>query len=184
MVSQFLLCLQNWKFWCRLSEATPATQAKMSLFQIEYYQQFFNIDTMEVVDRIVTSLIPNRAPSSYLKTHLVRIWNLISTVSDSSFFLQGVNPDLYGPFWVTLTLIFTIGISGNLARFFQHDHASEFVWHYNFHLVSYASTCLIMYVCIMPLAIWSVLKWSVHPSADIDLDIESVSRNLILQLFI
>lgn len=92
-----------------------------------------------------------------------------------------MNPDLYGPFWVTLTLIFTIGISGNLARFFQHDHTSDFIWHYNFHLVSYASTCLIMYVCIMPLAIWSVLKWSINEiNEDIDLDIESVRENFLL----
>lgn len=75
-----------------------------------------------------------------------------------------------------MTLIFTIGISGNLAAFFQHDHASEFQWHYNFHLVSYASTCIIMYVCVMPVAIWSILKWSVNLNDDTNLDLESVSR--------
>lgn len=88
--------------------------------------------------------------------------------------------DLYGPFWITMTLCFAIAISGNLANFFQHDHNSEFHWHYNFHLVSYASTCIILYNTLMPLAIWSVLKWSVSTSADIDLDIESVSFNFIL----
>jgi len=136
-------------------EASPAAKPKVSMFQIEYYQQFFNIDTMEVVDRIASSMIPKRAPSTYLKTHL------------------GVNPDLYGPFWVTVTLIFTIAISGNLARFFQHDHSSEFKWHYNFHLVSYASTSIIMYICVMPVAIWAVLKWSVNLGDDTNLDLES-----------
>ncbi|CAO1434472.1 unnamed protein product [Diamesa hyperborea] len=135
-------------------DATPAS-TKVSLFSIEYYQQFFNIDTMEVVDRIATSMIPKRAAPTYLKTHL------------------GVNPDLYGPFWITMTLCFAIAISGNLANFFQHDHNSEFHWHYNFHLVSYASTCIILYNTLMPLGIWSVLKWSVTTAADIDLDIES-----------
>jgi hypothetical protein len=53
------------------SEATPGTSTKVTLFQIEYYQQFFNIDTMEVVDRIASSMIPKRAPVTYLKTHLV-----------------------------------------------------------------------------------------------------------------
>lgn len=112
---------------------------------------------MEVVDRIASSMVPKRASATYLKTHL------------------GVSPDLYGPFWVTVTLIFTIGISGNLANFFQHDHTSEFVWHYNFHLVSYASTCIIMYICVMPIAIWAVLKWSVNLNDDANLDLESVS---------
>lgn len=161
---------------CRFLEATPTTQGKVSLFQIEYYQQFFNIDTMEVVDRIAMSIVPKRAQPTYLKTHLVITFSLISNELFNMILIsQGVNPDLYGPFWVTLTLIFTIGISGNLARFFQHDHSSDFVWHYNFHLVSYASTCLIMYVCIMPFAIWSVLKWSINMNdSDVDLDIESV----------
>lgn len=91
-----------------------------------------------------------------------------------AYFL-GVNPDLYGPFWITVTLIFTIGISGNLVSFFQHDHKSSFHWHYNFHLVSYASTCIIMYVCIMPFVIWSVLKYTVDLSDDSNPDLESVS---------
>lgn len=157
-------------------EATPAAQTKASMFQIEYYQQFFNIDTMEVVDRLASSMIPKRAPPTYLKTHLVRSSNGVSRYLETHAYLsQGVNPDLYGPFWITVTLIFTIGISGNLAKFFQHDHSSDFQWHYNFHLVSYASTCIIMYVCVMPIAIWSVLKWSVNLSDDTNLDLESVS---------
>jgi len=138
-------------------EKSPSTPplARVSMFQIEYYQQFFNIDTMEVVDRIAYSVIPKRASSTYLKTHL------------------GVNPDLYGPFWITVTLIFVIGISGNLAAFFQHDHSSEFTWHYNFHLVSYASSCIIMYICVMPIALWAVLRWSVDLTEEVNLDIES-----------
>lgn len=129
------------------------------MFQIEFYQQFFNIDTMEVVDRVASSMIPNRAPTQYLKTHL------------------GVNPDLYGPFWTVVTLIFTIGISGNLAKFFQHDHTSDFIWHYNFHLVGSASSCIVFYICVMPIAIWSVLKWSVNLNDDTNPDLESVSEN-------
>jgi protein YIPF1/2 len=139
------------------SEATPGSSAKVSMFQIEFYQQFFDIDTMEVVNRIASSVIPKRAPASYMKTHL------------------GVNPDLYGPFWVTVTLIFAIGISGNIARFFQHDHSSDFHFHYNFHLIASASTAIITYVCIMPIAIWGVLKWSVNTESDENLDLESVS---------
>ena len=137
---------------------SPSSSPKLSMFQIEYYQQFFNIDTNDVVERIVNSMIPKRASSSYLKTKLE------------------VNPDLYGPFWVTTTLIFTIAISGNLANFFQHDHSSKFHWHYNFHLVSYASTCIILYTSLMPFLIWSVLKYSVDLNDDTNPDLESVSK--------
>lgn len=138
-----------------IEDESPSSSPKLSMFQIEYYQQFFNIDTNDVVERIVNSMIPKRASSSYLKTKLE------------------VNPDLYGPFWVTTTLIFTIAISGNLANFFQHDHSSKFHWHYNFHLVSYASTCIILYTSLMPFLIWSVLKYSVDLNDDTNPDLES-----------
>lgn len=138
-----------------LDASSGGSTAKVSMFQIEYYQQFFNIDTVDVVNRIATSMIPKRASSTYLKTHL------------------GVNPDLYGPFWITVTLIFAIAISGNMASFFQHDHNSEFHWHYNFHIVSSATTAIILYVSLMPFIIWSVLKWSVNLEDDTDAELES-----------
>lgn len=70
-------CLQVSDDVNNVSEATPAPP-KVSLFQIEFYQQFFNIDTMEVVDRIASSMIPKRASSTYLKTHLVSSMRMIS----------------------------------------------------------------------------------------------------------
>lgn len=129
---------------------------KVSLFQIEYYQHFFNVDTSEVVERIYKSVVPRKVSSTYLRTHL------------------GVNPDMYGPFWITATLIFAIGISGNISNFFQHDHSSDFKWHYNFHLISIAATSIILYVSIMPAVIWATLKSTVSiDQQDIDLDIEA-----------
>lgn len=68
------------------AEADQGT-GKVSFLTIEYYQQFFNVDTMVVVERIVNSMIPKRAPADYLKSYI------------------GQNPDLYGPFWITVTLV-------------------------------------------------------------------------------
>lgn len=48
-----------------------------------------------VVDRIATSMIPKRAPGNYLRSHI------------------GLNPDLYGPFWIIMTLVSFIGIYTN-----------------------------------------------------------------------
>lgn len=50
-------------------EETP-TSSKKSIFQIEYYQQFFDIDTIEVINRIATSMIYKRAHSNYMRTNL------------------------------------------------------------------------------------------------------------------
>ncbi|KAJ6650054.1 Protein YIPF1 [Pseudolycoriella hygida] len=122
-----------------------------SFFSIEYYQQFFNVDTSTVVERIVSSIVPRKAPPSYLKQHI------------------GLNPDLYGPFWIVITLIFSIAISGNVASYIQYANDSH-PWHYNFHLVSIAATTIIMYVCFVPLSLWAAFKWFVRPT---DPDIET-----------
>jgi hypothetical protein len=144
---------------------------------------------MEVVNRIATSMIYKRAHSNYLRNNIGNfldlnlIIGLIKGFKFNLWFILGVNPDLYGPFWITLTLIFTIAISGNLANFMHHDHNSTYHWKYNFHLVSYAATCLILYVCLLPMVIWSVLKWSVNTSDESNPDLESV-RHFSLKLFL
>lgn len=131
---------------------------------------------MMVIDRIATSMIPKRAPGNYLRSHI------------------GLNPDLYGPFWIIMTLVssyipinlhtltflmlnilfqvFSIGISGNISNYLQHAN-TNFKWRYNFHLVSYAATALIMYACVIPLALWAAFKWTIKP-VDPDLESESV----------
>lgn len=58
-----------------------------SFFTIEYYQQFFDVDTTIVLERIINSMVPRRAPGNYLRQNI------------------GKNPDLYGPFWVVVTLV-------------------------------------------------------------------------------
>jgi len=61
--------------------------ARLSFLTIEYYQQFFNVDTYMVLERIANSMIPKRAAGNYLRMNI------------------GENPDLYGPFWITVTLV-------------------------------------------------------------------------------
>lgn len=69
------------------SSDAAAGGARLSFLTIEYYQQFFNVDTYMVLERIVNSMIPKRAAANYLRMNI------------------GENPDLYGPFWITITLV-------------------------------------------------------------------------------
>ncbi|XP_016968243.1 protein YIPF1 [Drosophila biarmipes] len=123
--------------------------ARLSFLTIEYYQQFFNVDTYMVLERIANSMIPKRAAGNYLRMNI------------------GKNPDLYGPFWITVTLIFSIAISGNIASYLHHA-SDGYRWHYNFHLVSYAATCIFLYANILPAVLWALFKYSLKPvdSAD------------------
>lgn len=62
--------MMKFNFFIIFLESEPSITPKVTLFQIEYYQQFFNIDTVEVVERIVNSFVPKRVSSSYLKNNL------------------------------------------------------------------------------------------------------------------
>lgn len=66
-------------------EGQPRTNH--SIFTIEFYQQYFNVDANIVKERILSALIPRRAPVQYVKQDI------------------GPNPDLYGPFWIVVTLV-------------------------------------------------------------------------------
>lgn len=113
--------------------------ANKSFWTLEYYQQFFDVDTKDVIDRIIASIIPNR--------------------TDTSKTIAQIRPDLYGPFWISVTLIFTIAISGNVANYLQYAN-EKYHWKYDFHLVSYAATTICLYVTLVPLCLWGLLKWS------------------------
>lgn len=117
----------------------PPTEPLKSFWTLEYYQKFFDVDTKDVTERILASVTPKRTTS--LKQHLQK------------------KPDLYGPFWISVTLIFTIAISGNIANYFQHVNA-QYHWQYDFHLVSYAATTICLYVTLVPMILWALLKWS------------------------
>ena len=70
------------------------------------------------------------------------------------------NPDLYGPFWICVTLVFSIAVSGNMANYLQAANSGKFHWRYDFHLVSYAATCIFLYAWLLPLLLWVALKWT------------------------
>ncbi|KAL9701736.1 hypothetical protein quinque_005177 [Culex quinquefasciatus] len=41
-----------------------------TFFSFEYYQTYFDVDTMTVVERVVNSIIPKRAPTDYLQLNI------------------------------------------------------------------------------------------------------------------
>jgi protein YIPF1/2 len=53
---------------------------------------------------------------------------------NQSFLINKIrpNPDLYGPFWICISLIFTIAIAGNIVSFL-HNFGSDYKWHTDFH---------------------------------------------------
>lgn len=86
--------------------AIDSANQQYHMWQIEFYQKYFQIDTRQVLERLVGSMTP-RPNQSYFD----------STIRQ--------NPDLYGPFWVCVTFIVTVAISGNIVNYF-HQSDAEF----------------------------------------------------------
>lgn len=112
-----------------------------SFWTFQYYQTFFDVDSKQVLDRILWSMYPN--PNvNYLQTKI------------------RPNPDLYGPFWICITLVFSVAVAGNLANYFySHSTGSTHDWKYDFHKVTLASLAIFSYWWLMPTLLYGLLWW-------------------------
>ena len=78
--------------------------------------------------------------------------------ASSEGFLLGLQekPDLYGPFWVTTTLIFVTAVAGNFADYLQ---APEDVrWANDIDKVSYSAILFYGYATVVPTVLYWVLS--------------------------
>ncbi|XP_076045361.1 protein YIPF1-like [Oratosquilla oratoria] len=122
-----------------LEEQEGEKKTGPSFWTFEFYQQFFDIESGQVGDRIIWSMVP-KPGVNYLQTYI------------------RPKPDLYGPFWICVTLIFTTAITGNLANYIQNLPNSD-VWRYDFHKVTFAATAIFTYAWLVPLLLWAVVTW-------------------------
>lgn len=134
-----------------------AAAPKYSIWTLEYFQKFFDVDTDIVVNRIVGSMFPKRG-INYLQHYIQS------------------KPDLYGPFWICVTLVFTIAISGNIANYLQAAAKQQsYHWKYDFHAVSASATAIFLYAWLVPIILWLLLKYQGS---------EHVSQLLLILLFL
>ncbi|KZC04379.1 PREDICTED: protein YIPF1 [Dufourea novaeangliae] len=145
-----------------MPDKSEATSSR-NFWTIEYYQKFFNVNTDDVVERIKRSIIPHSS-DNYLISHI------------------RPNPDLYGPFWICITLVFSIAVSGNLANYLQTANSSNYHWKYEFHIVSHAATCIFLYAWLLPVALWGALKWTTSTRNTEEELIESYATPGLLEL--
>ncbi|XP_052777216.1 protein YIPF1-like [Mya arenaria] len=110
-----------------------------SFWTFEYYQQFFDVETWQVFRRVVGSMTP--LPNKRYLDHNIR-----------------PNPDLYGPFWICTTLVFTTAIAGNLANYLASG-GKDYNWHYDFHKVTFAASAIFSYWWLIPAVLYGVLWW-------------------------
>lgn len=112
-----------------------------SFWKFSYYQSLFDVTTSDVLDRLLWSAVPRFSGPTYLERNI------------------RPNPDLYGPVWVGLTLIVTTSVSSNVASYLQTAGQSKHFWHTDYTRVSFAATAILLYMFLVPLVLWAVLKY-------------------------
>jgi len=79
---------------------------------MSFYQQFFDVDTNEVLRRCYAAIFPR---ANFLDV------------------LDG-NPDLYGPFWIAATVTLILFLTGTISSYLAH--LGERHYPYDFRLLS------------------------------------------------
>eukprot|EP01127_Copromyxa_protea_P016643 TRINITY_DN497_c0_g1_i1.p1 TRINITY_DN497_c0_g1~~TRINITY_DN497_c0_g1_i1.p1 ORF type:complete len:342 (+),score=57.10 TRINITY_DN497_c0_g1_i1:40-1065(+) len=116
------------------NEAPNGTE--YSIWQIEFYQQFFNVDSSEVGWRCLRSMWPFKA-------------DFINFVS--------INPDFYGPLWITTTLIFMFAASSNFADYLYSEPGQ---WQYDFLKLTVGTGIIYGFTFAVPFFFWLYFKWA------------------------
>ncbi|XP_038154328.1 protein YIPF2 [Cyprinodon tularosa] len=122
------------------SELLGGQRSGGGFWTFEYYQSFFNVDTVQVLDRVKGSVLP--LPGRNFVKHYLRN-----------------NPDLYGPFWICVTLVFSVAISGNLSSFLREAGGATGPHRPQFHRVTIAALVIFLYAWLVPVALWGFLTW-------------------------
>lgn len=118
-------------------EEEEEEEESVSMFSREFYQRMFDVDTVEVLDRIFRSVVPFR--KNFLES-------------------AGSRPDLYGLVWVCSTLVFVLASAGNFTNFARHFiYNTPFV--YDFNKLPYGALAVFLYALLVPLALWGILAW-------------------------
>ena len=122
-------------------ESEPqAAAGSGSFWSISYYQPLFDVDTLQVLSRVKGALLP-RPKGAF-------------------FELITANPDLYGPFWISTTLVFAMAMTGNLASYVNFvETPGRKEWTYDFSLLTLAGSVVYLYVTLLPMLFWMLLRY-------------------------
>eukprot|EP00912_Choanoflagellata_sp_UC4_P000280 UC4_evm1s178 len=110
--------------------------AQPPMWSLDYYKQFFNVDTEQV--------------NALLFLPLTRVSRLKSSVWPvDNVFLKQIKGrgDLWGPFWISTTLVFVIAVAGNINSW---QNTSE---------VTLAATMIYAYITCIPLVLYATFGY-------------------------
>ncbi|CAI9102240.1 OLC1v1000479C1 [Oldenlandia corymbosa var. corymbosa] len=116
-------------------------------FSVAAYKPYFDVDTSDVIERIIESLFPFRGSFTEKTTE---------------------RPDLYGPFWICTTLIFVAASIGTFVTYLSHKLQNK-EWNYDINLVTWSAGLFYGYVTIVPICLYVILKYFSAPAGLVQL---------------
>jgi len=81
---------------------------------VENYKAHFDVDTADIVERVIGSVTLCNSPDEFRQTVLGVGMN------------NGKSPDLYGPYWITLTLMFFVAMTSNMHMYIHSNNLNDF----------------------------------------------------------
>jgi len=115
----------------------PSDFSNASLFSLTYYKQFFNIESSDVLSRIVSAMNP----------------------TDKKFLSNINRPDLFGPIWISFSCSFFSTLFGNIASWSEKGKD----WNFNFSSFLMSSMMCFAFAFIIPVAYKSWLSKVTSP---------------------
>lgn len=106
---------------------------------VRYYQPYFDVDTKDVLTRILNSLFYCKAGPGE---------NFLALTTDK--------PDAYGPFWIATSLLFSIAVSSHISRWLS-SWMSGLNWEYNFESVVTSASIVYGFAIAVPLVVYIIL---------------------------
>ncbi|KAI9355337.1 hypothetical protein DFJ73DRAFT_273569 [Zopfochytrium polystomum] len=117
-----------------------------AFWTVEFYQQFFDVDTNDVLQRMLESIVPRG-------TFMEKV---------------GSNADLYGPFWISTTVIFALFVTSSIAgSIYAYIHNAPYT--YDMTLLSIAVSTVYIYVTLLPGLLWGMARYFGSPIKFFDL---------------
>ena len=113
----------------------------VACFSISSLQQHFDIDTNDVKSRVIGAVVHANKPNYFREQVLTNGENK--------------KADLYGPVWITMTLVFFIAVTGNTSKYL-HTDLDDF--EYDIGHLSRAFSILMFYTFALPTLLFVMMQ--------------------------
>ncbi|GAA5991584.1 hypothetical protein JCM11641_004013 [Rhodosporidiobolus odoratus] len=121
----------------RITGSLDGATKSGGVLNLDFYSGWFDVDTLTVLTRCYKTLTPRE--------------DYVAEV------LSGV-PDLYGPFWVPTTLIFSLFLTSSFSSSISAYLADQ-EYTYDFTRLGAATSVVYTYCLGLPIVIWAAIKY-------------------------